>query len=307
MRYLSWDIGIKNLSYCLLEYDKETKKGEIIKWEIINLLDDKKEIIYKCQKIMKNKKEEKICNKGASKYNKLDSKFYCNMHSKKIELKECIVINNRICQNEKCIKKITFTTENPMLGYCTVHGNKLIKDGIKLDKIVKKNKTLEKKNEMDTIAKKLVYELDKRKFLLDSDIVLIENQPALKNPKMKSIQMMIYSYFMIRGIIDNDKTDLMKIQFLLASNKLKIKFNQEIQESINQEINNKTKNKYKRHKDLAKKYCEYYLKENNENDIKIEKMKKVENTIWLDFFNSHKKKDDLADTFLMNIYFIKNC
>ena len=32
-----------------------------------------------------------------------------------------------------------------MLGYCTVHGNKLIKDGIKLDKIIKKNKTLERK------------------------------------------------------------------------------------------------------------------------------------------------------------------
>ena len=36
-------------------------------------------------------------------------------------------------------------------------------------------------------------------------------------------------------------------------------------------------------------------------------MEKNKNTIWLDFFNSHKKKDDLADTFLMNIYFIKNC
>ena len=31
--------------------------------------------------------------------------------------------------------------------------------------------------------------------LLDVDGVVIENQPSLKNPKMKSIQMIVYSYF----------------------------------------------------------------------------------------------------------------
>ena len=33
----------------------------------------------------------------------------------------------------------------------------------------------------------------------DINEVVIENQPALKNPKMKSIQMFIYSYFFIGG------------------------------------------------------------------------------------------------------------
>lgn len=298
MLYLSWDIGIKNLAYCLFRYDNINRIGEIIKWEIINLMDDKKEIVYKCQKIMKNKKEEKICNKGATKYDTLCDKYYCNMHSKKIESKNLTIINNIICLNEKCIKKITFKTEHPMKGYCTQHGNKMVKDGTKLIKIVKKNKSLEKKNEMDTLSKRLINELDNRKYFLDADMVLIENQPALKNPKMKSIQMILYSYFMIRGVVDNyNGLGKIKIQFLLASNKLKIKFNEEIQKKINDEINNKTKNKYKRHKDLAKKYCEYYLNKNLDLEIK-------ENKKWLDFFNSHKKKDDLADTFLMNIYIL---
>ena len=305
MLYLSWDIGIKNLSYCLLDYNKETKKGEIIEWEIINLLDDKKEILYKCEKIIKNKKEQKLCGKCSTKYDCLGDKYYCNMHSKKIDTKNIIVINNKICLNEKCIKKVTYLTDHPMKGYCTQHGNKLIKDGTELKKIIKKNKSLEKKNEMNNISKKLINELDKRKFLLDADIVLIENQPALKNPKMKSIQIILYSYFMIRGIIDREDSK-MNIQFLLASNKLKIKFNEAIQNSINQEINNKTKNKYKRHKDSAKKYCEYYLKDNKEEDI-ILNNDINNNNKWLNFYNSNKKKDDLADTFLMNIYFIKNC
>ena len=303
MLYLSWDIGIKNLSYCLLDFNEEENKYKILNWEIINLVEDNNEVKYKCQKIMKKKNEEKICNKSPSKYNKITDEYLCNMHCKKVANKDLVIINKVICSNEKCIKKITYETDNSMIGYCTIHSNKIIKNNekgkniINLKKIVKKNKSLEKKNEMDRISKILIYELDKREFLLKSNIVLIENQPALKNPKMKSIQMIIYTYFLIRGIIDKkDKMDIIdKIQFLLASNKLKVEFDSEIKNKIIQEINNKTKDKYKRHKELAKKYCLYYLENNIENKLE-----------WVNFFNSHKKKDDLADTFLMNIYRIQN-
>ena len=30
MRLLSWDVGIINLSYCLIEYDKNTKKWKLL-------------------------------------------------------------------------------------------------------------------------------------------------------------------------------------------------------------------------------------------------------------------------------------
>ena len=33
----------------------------------------------------------------------------------------------------------------------------------------------------------------------ENTVVLIENQPCMKNPVMKSLQMMIFSYFMMRG------------------------------------------------------------------------------------------------------------
>ena len=42
MRLLSWDVGIINLSYCLIEYDNSDKsnpEGKIIDWDIINLTD----------------------------------------------------------------------------------------------------------------------------------------------------------------------------------------------------------------------------------------------------------------------------
>ena len=48
--------------------------------------------------------------------------------------------------------------------------------------------------------------LDARKDILlqNVDMVLIENQPTFKNPTMKSVSDTIYTWFMIRGIIDKD-------------------------------------------------------------------------------------------------------
>ncbi len=40
MRICSWDVGIYNLSYCILEQDDETKAIKILKWDIVNLVDN---------------------------------------------------------------------------------------------------------------------------------------------------------------------------------------------------------------------------------------------------------------------------
>ena len=54
MKYLSWDIGIINLSYCLLEVENE--KMEILNWENINISLDTNNQNETCCAIMKNKK-----------------------------------------------------------------------------------------------------------------------------------------------------------------------------------------------------------------------------------------------------------
>ena len=52
------------------------------------------------------------------------------------------------------------------------------------------------------------------------DIVLIENQPSLKNMNMKSISVVIYTYFnMMKFLYGNIK----EIKFISATNKLKCK------------------------------------------------------------------------------------
>ena len=50
----------------------------------------------------------------------------------------------------------------------------------------------------------LICELDNRPFLLDADIILIEKQPRF-NPTMRVMGGCIKTYFLIRGVIDNEK------------------------------------------------------------------------------------------------------
>ena len=95
MKICSWDVGIYNLSYCILEQDDISKEIKIIKWDIVNLVDNDAQ---------------------------------------------------------------------------------------------KKNRTL--------LFQNIPIKLNQIPELLEVDYVFIENQPVLKNPQMKSIQMILYSYFL---------------------------------------------------------------------------------------------------------------
>mgnify|MGYP001185932951 FL=1 len=36
--FLGWDVGIKNLSFCLIDFNEEEKQYKIIDWGIINIV-----------------------------------------------------------------------------------------------------------------------------------------------------------------------------------------------------------------------------------------------------------------------------
>ena len=57
-------------------------------------------------------------------------------------------------------------------------------------------------NTIDELNYDLIKTLESYKQFIDVDIVIIENQPTLKNPKMKAISSALYNYFLIRGIFD---------------------------------------------------------------------------------------------------------
>ena len=112
--------------------------------------------------------------------------------------------------------------------------------------------------------------------------VLIENQPALKNPTMKSIQMIIYTFFVIEGIM-NDESSIEFIHMVNARNKLKVYKGSPIECD--------KKNKYARNKYLSVEYTKNMISEEDEQ--------------FQELFKESKKKDDLADAYLQGIYWIE--
>jgi len=96
---------------------------------------------------------------------------------------------------------------------------------------------------------------------------MIENQISPIANRMKTIQGMIAQYFIMRN-------EDINIDFVSASNKLK-KF-----------INNNEKTTYNERKKLSIVKCLELLQT------------RTEFNEWVDFFGHHKKKDDLADSFL---------
>ena len=292
MKILSWDIGIKNLSYCWLEYDISHKSFKILQWEIINLQTPEiKKPIYTCVCLKKN---NKVCLKNASWFQMGSWKTYCQTHYKQLPLDTLVEIKKNTCSHFlpqkkiRCNKKIKYQTSNSLVGYCEVHSKKY--QDLNLELVTKSKK---EKYNLEETATNLIKELDKRPELLMSEHILIENQPAFKNPKMKSIQMILYTYYLLKGKIESQNKQI-KIAFLMANNKLKVNLeSSELKNQIIDNINVKIKDKYRRHKELSKAYTKWFLQKNNIND-------------WLSKYEKEKKKDDLADTFLMCIYFYQN-
>ena len=101
---------------------------------------------------------------------------------------------------------------------------------------------------------------------------------------MKSVQMIIYSYFLIKGVSSNEKP-IDDIQMINARNKLKVYKGPKIDCDI--------KDKYIRNKFLAIQYCDYMIKNNIFIDKKYHKL-----------YDESKKKDDLSDCYLQYRYIL---
>lgn len=205
---------------------------------------------------------------------------FCQLSNKE-EIKDWGIINiscDDVCEhiNTKgcsCENSATLFTDNIKL--CKSHSKLKSYKGLKFKKI-KTN------NSIFNVGKKLVAELDKYPDFLNCKEVIVENQPSLKNPTMKSIQMMVYSYFLIRGV-DSDISNIDNLEMINARNKLKVYKGEKVECNI--------KETYKKNKFLAVKYCELMI--NNEDQK------------FIDLYESSKKKDDLSDSYLQGIYYLR--
>ena len=98
---------------------------------------------------------------------------------------------------------------------------------------------------------------------------------------MKSVQMLLYSYFIIEGVCKDPICE--NFQMINARNKLKVYKGPEVECNFT--------DKYKKNKYLAVEYTKVMI---------LEEDKK-----FIDLFTESKKKDDLADAYLQGIYYIE--
>jgi hypothetical protein len=276
-RILSIDVGIKNLAFCLFEKTMESNYFVIKKWDIINL--SQEDEIKKCCLNEKNG----LCNKSA-KYT-INNLCYCLKHSKKqefqiptSELKTNFINKQKIQILIEIADKYNIPYEKP------IKKNDLL---FKINEYISKqcfkeiNTTNASQVDLISIGKNIKNKFNKTFPIEDKiDYVLIENQISPIANRMKTIQGMISQYFIMNNIEN--------IEFISSINKLKCNDSEQVESNSS---NIKTTD-YKTRKKQGITKCLEILT----NDYRFNNE--------LTFFNTHKKKDDLSDSFLQGLWFI---
>ena len=318
--YLGWDIGIKNLAFCLITPTTSTTSNAIsfgtnwytvIDWGVINLISQVNENmsaeggitsihtdeIQCCHQIKLDKKctaKAKLVEHAKT----ADGNYrgYCANHAKKIDTSTTLLV---ALTNKKCVATADCKTkgkyclrDHHYLLYCGRHQKEMIKSASKQETDFLAIQTSKKSSTVNLtqLGKAIMTELDKRPHLATANIVLLENQPVLKNPTMKSVQMFLYSYFIIRGMMVTQRP-VEDVLCYTASNKIEVKkLLPAAARTILEDNLKNIKDSYKQNKATAVFLADYYMKSNPQ---------------WGAMWSASKKQDDLADSLLMTIHYLE--
>jgi hypothetical protein len=274
MKVLSIDVGIKNLAFCLLEKTESGGSYKILKWDSINVADSQTHI---CCGVEKNKP----CNKPAKFFK--NTCYYCSKHSKKqnfqvptSELTSSFINKQKIQKLLELAEKYNVKYEKPIKKMELVN---VLNEHIHATCFEPITTTNASKTDLITIGKNIKIKFNEIFQEDNIDIVIIENQISPIANRMKTIQGMIAQYFIM-------KKTTQQIEFVSAVNKLKT-------DSEDKDKEPKEKTKYSDRKKMGIQKCLELL--NNDGSY----------VSWMDYFKTHAKKDDLADSFLQGLWYMK--
>lgn len=238
MKIISWDVGIKNLAYCVIDSDNNNC---ILYWNIINLIPENEHCFIS------------TCKKPA--------------------IKSCQYYGKTVCW---CDKHESF--------YKTLQNDPKSKSNLNVLTKPTAIKNINCNNiNIDDLRSNMIHKLDLHILPIiyreNINFFLIENQPTLKNPRMKAIADTLYTWALIRCKLDSKI--ISNIHLISPSNKLK-KYAEELMNC---------ENKYKTTK----------LKSI---EVVLEYLDKFTITHWNNHLKTFSKKDDLCDAFLQGLYWI---
>ena len=287
---MSFDIGIKNMAYCIISVDTDVK---ILDWRVIDISkNDEMEdnvIVEIC-----NCKNKTITCKKKAKYLK-NGVFYCDRHAKISP--DYIVPEKRLTLT--ALKKMKLTELEKIVGEFDIpevsvkmHKKEILEKievylNLKLFQKFDDIKVVKTQNiNLIELGRNMTRILNKVSGLDNLTHVILENQISTLANRMKTIQGMLAQYFIMRF------GDSIIIEFVSSSNKLKCFPKSENDES-------RIGNDYKKHKADAIFYTNVILSKN----VSLNSCSTNEGGLWVDKLLS-KKKDDFCDSFLQCIWYL---
>jgi hypothetical protein len=272
MKIVSIDIGIKNLAFCYFVKDEGSEHFHIKKWDVINICEKQ---TFHCGFTEKNV----VCGKPA-KYQK-NNQCFCLKHSKKqnyvipnAELKSSFLQKQKIQKLIELIHKYKIPYEKKAKKEDLLASLQEYIHTTCFEEIVSSKAA---NTDLITIGINIMAHFNALFHEEDHiDYVIIENQISPIANRMKTIQGMIAQYFIMSDV------GVEHIEFVSAINKLK----------AFQPPDKNKKLTYTERKKLGITKCLEFVT----NDHRFQDQ--------ADFFMSHKKKDDLADSFLQGLWFL---
>lgn len=296
MNLISFDIGIKNMAYCIFSINTEANQLTISSWNTLNLMNAEPiqhicTCVTKPKSTKKNKTPADIPCKRPAKYQK-NGVYYCDKHAK---ANTVFLLPNKQCspvflKKQKVEDLFTIYKTHITIGEPTRPSKKAMLDALFaffsercFDPVAVKKTANAGDADLITIGRNMKTLLNQIPEMSEVTHVIIENQISPIANRMKTIQGMLAQYYIMRN------SDI-EIEFVSSSHKLKQFTSLALENTLTE---NEPTNTYKQHKQDGVYYCTKMIESNPQLDA------------WKSSLNT-KKKDDLADSFLQGIWYLKH-